>query len=994
MPGDAIAGRQAEIAAVTALLDGVRSGTGGALVVRGEPGVGKSALLRHAAGRTAPARVLRATGAEPERGLAFAALHQLLRPVAGLTDALPEPQRDAVHGALGLAAPPAESDRFLVAAGVLSLLEEASRPHGLLCVVDDFHWADRASADALLFAARRLEAGAVGLLIATRDTPAIRHTLRDLPQRPLAGLDAGAAATALASWTGTEPSPRAAARLTEATGGNPLALRETAELLTPGQLSGQEPLPDPLPLGDRIAAAYEDRLAALPDATRRMLLVAALDGRGDPGAILAAAARLDVPGHALEPAEAAGLIEAGPTAVTFRHPLVRSAVQAAARPPERRAAHEALAAAHGDAGEADRRAAHLAAAAVGPDETVAAALSAAAERARARGGHADAADVLTRAAQLSPEPHARARRLTDAATAAWLGGRPGQAHSALAAAHEHATDPALLTELAQLRGRFALNSGDAADALRIFLDAADRAPGRLALLADAAEAAACVGDTEAGALIGRRVDALPGAGPEEPAFRPEQPAAGPEQPGVRPEDPASRPEQPASVTEQPGAGQEEPGGGPDQRDVRPEDPASRPEQPGAVTEHPGARSEQPGDAFLRAVLAGCGALEAGDRDRGVPLLRSALAAVEDTADDAAALLWAAAAASLLGESDAAAGYGARAGSVARMSSLAGTLPVVLENAATAERMNSRFAHSEALSTEGLALAREAGLTNSAAAHLANLAVCAAVRGQEDLCRTRAQEALAIAIPHRLGLRAGVASYALGMLDLGLGRFDLAHRRLTALAAAGPGAGSPVVAWGSAADRVEAAAAAGDEPAARGALAFLEQWSAHAASGRERARLARCRALVAADDGEAVTRLEEALHHLAGDLGAAWDQARTALLLGERLRRARRIAEARDRLRDAVEAFRRLGAGPWEQRARGELRAAGESTGPAGPDALAALTPQELRIARLVADGASNKDVAARLFLSPRTVEYHLYKVYPKLCISSRADLVRLLGRDR
>ncbi|MFC9271941.1 AAA family ATPase [Streptomyces zhihengii] len=938
MPGDAIAGRQAEIAAVTALLDGVRSGTGGALVVPGEPGVGKSALLRHAAGRTAPARVLRATGAEPESGLAFAALHQLLRPVAGLTDALPEPQRDAVHGALGLAAPPAESDRFLVAAGVLSLLEEASRPHGLLCVVDDFHWADRASADALLFAARRLEAGAVGLLIATRDTPATRHTLRDLPQRPLAGLDAGAAATALASWTGTEPSPRAAARLTEATGGNPLALRETAELLTPGQLSGREPLPDPLPLGDRIAAAYEDRLAALPDATRRMLLVAALDGRGDPGAILAAAARLDVPGHALEPAEAAGLIEAGPTAITFRHPLVRSAVQAAAGPPERRAAHEALAAAHGDAGEADRRAAHLAAAAVGPDETVAAALSAAAERARARGGHADAADVLTRAAQLTPEPHARARRLTDAATAAWLGGRPGQAHSALAAAHEHATDPALLTELAQLRGRFALNSGDAADALRIFLDAADRAPGRLALLADAAEAAACVGDTEAGALIGRRVDALPGAGPEEPAFRPEQPDAGPDQPG--------------------------------------------------------ARSEQPGDAFLRAVLAGCGALEAGDRDRGVPLLRSALAAVEDTADDAAALLWAAAAASLLGESDAAAGYGARAGSVARMSSLAGTLPVVLENAATAERMNSRFAHSEALSTEGLALAREAGLTNSAAAHLANLAVCAAVRGQEDLCRTRAQEALAIAIPHRLGLRAGVASYALGMLDLGLGRFDLAHRRLTALAAAGPGAGSPVVAWGSAADRVEAAAAAGDEPAAHGALAFLEQWSAHAASGRERARLARCRALVAADDGEAVTRLEEALHHLAGDPGADWDQARTALLLGERLRRARRIAEARDRLRDAVEAFRRLGAGPWEQRARGELRAAGESTGPAGPDALAALTPQELRIARLVADGASNKDVAARLFLSPRTVEYHLYKVYPKLGISSRADLVRLLGRDR
>ncbi|TXS44651.1 ATP-binding protein [Streptomyces sp. t39] len=913
--GAGLAGRSAELAAVTGLLDAVRSGAGRALVMRGEPGVGKSALLRHAAGRAAPARVLRATGAEPETGLAFAALHQLLRPVAALADALPDPQRDAVRGALGLAAPPTASDRFLVAAGVLSLLEEAGRPHGLLCVVDDFHWVDRASADALLFAARRLDGDAVGLLIATRDTPDTRHTLRDLPQQALTGLDAEAAATALASWTGTRPSPRVAGRVTEATGGNPLALRETAALLTDGQLAGRDPLPDPLPLGDRIAAAYESRLAALPAATRRMLLVAALDGRGDPRVILAAAAGLGAQEHALEPAEAAGLIEAGPAAIAFRHPLVRSAVHAAASPPERRAAHEALAAAHGEAGEADRRAAHLAAAAVGPDETIAAALSAAADRARARGGHADAADVLTRAAQLTPDPAARARRLTDAATAAWLGGRPGQAHSALAAAHELAADPALLAELAQLRGRFALNAGDAADALRIFLDAADRAPGRLALLADAAEAAACVGDTDATVRIGRRVDALP-AGP----------------------------------------------------------------------------SDQPADVFLRAVLAGCGALEDGDRDRGVPLLRSALAAVPDTADDAAALLWAAAAASLLGESDAAAGYGARAGAVARMSSLAGTLPVVLENAATAERMNSRFALSAALSTEGLALAGEAGLTNSAAAHLANLAVCAAVRGQEDLCRAHAQDALAIAIPHRLGLRAGVASYALGLLDLGLGRFDRAHRRLTALADAGPGAGSPVVAWGSAADRVEAAAAAGDGPAARTALAFLERWSAHAASGRERARLARCRALVSVDDDEAVTLLEEALAHLSGDPGADWDRARSALLLGERLRRARRIGEARDHLREAVESFRRLDAGPWEQRARGELRAAGESADPTGPHALAALTPQELRIARLVADGASNKDVAARLFLSPRTVEYHLYKVYPKLGISSRADLVRLLDR--
>ncbi|MFH8369507.1 AAA family ATPase [Streptomyces sp. NPDC018031] len=912
MPGDRLAGRAAERAALADLLDGVRSGAGRALVLRGEPGVGKSALLRHAAEHAAPAAVLRATGAEPETGLAFAALHQLLRPVAGLTDALPGPQRDAVRAALGLAAPPAAQDRFLVAAGVLSLLAEAGQPHGLLCVIDDFHWVDRASADALLFAARRLDTDGVGLLIATRDTPDIRHALRDLPERRLTGLPAADAAAALAGWAAVEPSPRVAARIAEATGGNPLALRETAELLTAGQLTGHEPLPDPLPPGDGVAAGYGDRLAALPAATRRVLLAAALDGRGDPRVVLAAAARLGAPEHALEPAEAAGLVAAGPAAITFRHPLIRAAVHAAASPADRRAAHQALAVAFGAAGDADRRAAHRAAAAIGPDEEIAADLTAAADRARARGGHADAADALTRAAQLTPDPADRARRLTDAAAAAWLGGRPGQAHSALAAAGEITTDPGLLTELAQLRGRFALNSGDAAEALRILLAAADRAPDRIQLLADAAEAAAYVGDTDATVRIGRRAESLP--------------------------------------------------------ETRLRDPA---------------------EAFLRDVLAGSGALWDGAPDRGVPLLRRALAAVPDDADDAATLLWAAAAASLLGEGDAAAGYGTRAGAVARVSGTVGTLPVVLENAATAERLNSRFALSAALSTEGLALAKEAGISNSAAAHLANLAVCAAVRGQEDTCHAYARQALAIAIPHRLGLRVGVASYALGVLDLGLGRFARAHERLAALADAGPGAGHPVVVWGSIADRVEAAAAAGDDGAARTAVAFLERWSAPASSARSRALLARCRALVAGDDA-AVPLLTEALGHLAGDRGAAYDQARTALLLGERLRRARRIGEARGHLRQAMEAFRRLEAEPWERRARDELRAAGESADRPAPDALATLTPQELRIARLVAQGASNREVAAQLFLSPRTVEYHLYKVYPKLGIASRAELTRLL----
>ncbi|MFF4219103.1 helix-turn-helix transcriptional regulator [Streptomyces nondiastaticus] len=998
MTSDRISGREDELRVLERFLEDVRSGAGRSLVVRGEPGAGKSTLLRHAADRAAPARVLTATGAEPESGMAFAALHQLLRPVAGLAGALPGAQRDAVRAALGLAEPMASQDGFLVSAGVLSLLAEAASDGGLVCVVDDFQWVDQASADALLFAARRFGGGdGVGLLIGTRDGAGARRSLGALPLLELGGLDAASARDLLAERAATGPAPGVVEIVTAATGGNPLALRETAGLLTPDQLAGRAPLPDPLPVGEGVAGVYGDRIARLPEDTRLVLLAAALEGQGDARLIRAAAGRLGADPGALDAAEAAGIVEIRPPHVRFRHPLIRAAAHASAAPAARRAVHRRLAELLAEDGDHDRAARHRAEAVTGPDEDVAAELAAAGERARARGGYADAAGLLTRAAALTPDPAVRARRLTDTATAAWLGGRPGRAHSALAAARELAREPLLRAEIARLDARFELSSGNAAEALRTLLSAAEAAGGGgpeeqahatrrivLALLADAGEAASLVGDTGAAVRIGRRA---------------------------------------ATVTAPPGV------------------------------------PEDAGDAFLRDVLTGMGALYDGDADHGTHLLRRALAALpglpelpglpdlpglpglpgllelpdlpgEDTTaydgpahdgsgrdavahdglgsvgstrpvpagpgsvleSPAARLLWAAAAASLLGESDAAARYGAHAGRVARVSGMVGTLPVVLEHAATAERMNSGFALSAALSEEGLALARETGLDNSVAAHLANLAVCAAVLGQEDVCRARAQEALAIAIPHRLGLRAGVASYALGLLDLGLGRFDRAHERLTALASAGPGAGHRMVVWGSAADRVEAAVAAGDRAAAGAAAEFLGQWSAEAASPRARALVARCRALVA-DDAEAPGLFRKALELLAadGDQDAtAYDRARTELLLGERLRRDRRVGEARPHLRRAAEAFHRMGALPWERRARGELRAAGETAGPNGPAALDGLTAQELRIARLVAEGVSNRDVAARLFLSPRTVEYHLYKVYPKLGISSRTELAHLL----
>ncbi|MEW9550078.1 LuxR C-terminal-related transcriptional regulator [Nonomuraea sp. NPDC050783] len=897
-------GRATETAAIETLLASARAGEGGALALRGEAGVGKSALLDAAASLAAGAEpampVLRADGVEPEADLAFAALHQLLHPVTGLLDALPGAQRDALSAALGLAGAPAPAsgpDRFLVAAGVLSLLAEAAAPGGLLCLVDDVQWMDRASADALLFAARRLRTERVAMLFSVRgDT-----LLKGVPELRVGGLDEASCAALLAPATGAAVpvAPGVVARLAALTGGNPLVLRESVAALSPAQLAGHAPLPDPLPGGEQL---FGDQVARLSPDARRLALLASLESdlalalrAGGEGGAAGGGEPFDG-GAALHELEAAGLVTVAGGVVRFRHPLVRSAVHAAATSAQIRAAHAVLA----RLTDGDRRALHQAAAAVGTDEAVAADLAAAAGRARARGGHGDAATALARAAELTPDPLRRAARLKDAATAAWLAGRPGQAQSHLAEARELATPHrathgagGLLEEIAQLRGRFELNSGDASEAVRILA-----AGESIGMLADASEAASYVGDVPAMVELGRR-----------------------------------------------------------------------------------ARKHPPG--FLRDVVAGIGAmLEDGS---GGELLRGALAGADELTG-AAELLWASAAASYLGEADVSAELVERAGRAARVSGMVGQLPVVLEFVATGERLKGRPAESAAVAEEGLHLAREAGYTNSVAAHLANLAVVAALRGEEERCRHLAGEALAIAIPHRVGLRAGVASYALALLDLGLGRYAAAHARFAALAAAGPGAGHPTVTWRSTPDRVEAATAAGEHEAAREALAAYERWAAHAATDEARALLARCRALLA-DPGADAELFEEALRRH----GEPFERARTALLYGERLRRAQRPGRARSRLRAALETFERLGAAPWAERARGELRAAGEATArPAAGDARAALTPQELRIARMVAEGASSKEVAARLFLSPRTVEYHLYKIYPKLGVTSRTELARLL----
>ncbi|GAB3210928.1 LuxR C-terminal-related transcriptional regulator [Marinactinospora thermotolerans] len=881
-------GRFAELSALDEVIAQARQGCGGAVVLRGEAGAGKTALLDAAAGRGEAMRVLRTSGVESESDLAFAALHQLLWPVAGSLEALPGPQRDAVRAILGHSADGA-GDRFLLGAGVLSLLAEAAGPEGLICVVDDFQWADRASADALLFAARRLATERIAMLIAVRGDAPVKGVPTTVDVR---GLPEDAAAELLESRHGLLLAASVRRELITLTGANPLALNEIAARLTPAQLAGRQPLPDPLPGGARL---FGGRVTALSAPARLVALLAAVEA--DLEAVLRSAERLvagagseaaaSVVAAAFAELEESGLAEVSGTDVRFRHPLMRSAVHEAATPAEVRHVHAALA----EQTAGDRRAWHLAGAALGQTEPVALALAEAAARARDRGGYGAAATALSRAAELTPGPRARAVRLKDAAVAAWLGGRPGQAESLLAEARERAEgDTTLAMEIAQLRGRFELNSGNAAEAVRI-LAAGDT----LDMLADAVEAASYVGDTAAIVELGRRAAAHP-------------------------------------------------------------------------------------EGFLRDTVAGIGLTLSGD-PAGPGLLRRALARAGEL-EDAAGRLWATAAASALGESDLATEMAERAGRVARVSGMTGQLPVVLEFVATADRLAGRLSRSQAVSEEGLALAREAGYENTVAAHLANLAVLAALRGEAESCERQAREALAIAIPHRVGLSAGVASYALALLELCLGRFAAAHDRFTAIAAAGPGAGHPTVVWRTAPDRVEAAVGAGDEAGARAALSDYERSTEHAATSESRALLARCRGLAESSEdafGEALR-----LHT------NPFEAARTALLLGERLRRAQRPGQARAHLRMAWEIFEQAGARPWARRAREELRAAGES-GQAPPTPVRdALSPQELRIAGLVADGLSSKQIAARLFLSPRTVEYHLYKIYPKLGISSRTELARLV----
>ena len=464
-------GRDIETARLAQMLDEARSGQASSLVITGSAGLGKSALLEEAASRVSGVRVLRTAGLESESPLAFAALHRLLRPVMDLAADLPPPQARALRVAFGEVEGD-QIDAFLVALATLSLLTEAAESGPVLCLIDDAHWLDVASSDALLFAARRLLAEPVVMLFAARDDEQNRFAPTDVPLMRLGGLSRDAVGSLLRERTDQVLSDQVVEQLAAGTGGNPLALVELPDRLSAEQLGGTSSLPETLPLSGRVERTFLDRCRRLSLQAQTLMLLASADDSGRLSVVLSAGDVLSVPVETLAEVESAGLLVVDADTVRVRHPLVRSAVYQAATGAERRGAHAALADALGATGDLDRQTWHRAAASNGPDAALAADLEATGRRAERRGGHDSAAAAYHRAAQLTVADEQRARRLFDAARTAYAGGQVGRAVGLLEESRLIADDTVLRADIARLRGRIEVMVGSAVDAQRIFIRAA------------------------------------------------------------------------------------------------------------------------------------------------------------------------------------------------------------------------------------------------------------------------------------------------------------------------------------------------------------------------------------------------------------------------------------------------------------------------------------------------------------------------------------------
>ncbi len=903
-------GRFQECGVLDRLLEAVQGCESGALVVRGDPGVGKSALLEYVAGRASGCRVARAAGVQSEMELAYSGLDQLCAPVLDRIDRLPEPQRDALRTVFGLSGG-AAPDRFLVALAVLGLLSEVAGEEPLVCLVDDAQWLDQASAQALAFVARRLVAESVALVFAVRE-PSAEQNFAGLPQLVVGGLgeeDSRALLATVIRWPLDE---RVRDRIVAETHGNPLALLELPRGLTPAQLAGGFGIPSFAALPGRIEDSFARRLAPLPLATRRLLLLAAAEPLGDSVLLARAADRLGIKAEAADAAESEGLVEFR-VQVTFRHPLVRSAIYRSASPGERREAHQALAEATDPQLDPDRRAWHFAQAAPGPDEDVATELERCAERAQARGGLAAAAAFLERSAALTVEPGRRTRRALAAAQVMAQSG--ALALRLLATAEAGPLDGLQRAGAELLRGQIAFASSSGSEAPLLLLKAAASFEPLDVRLARQTYLEAL-----ATAMYGRRFSTGTGAILREVAE--------------------------------------------------------------AARAAPAASQPLSGTDLL---LDGLALLVTHGYPAAAPTLKRALGAFsskETSAEEALRWLWCACPTAVrLWDDESWDLLSTRYVRLARDGGALGVLPIALNQRAGLHLFHGDFAAAAALLEEAGPITEATGSRLPPYSSL----FLAAFRGDEGELSELIEASTTEAVRRGDGVGLIAFDWATAVLDNGVGRYQ------DALAAAHRAAEDPVALvfppWATV-ELIEAAARCGVPEQAARALERLSE--ATRASGGDWALGAYAYGRALLSDGQSAERLyREAIDRL-GRTSIRTSLARAHLLYGEWLRRERRRLDAREQLRTAHEMFVTMGADGFAERTRRELLATGETARTRATGAGSQLTAQETQVAELARQGLSNSEIGARLFISPRTVEYHLHKVFTKLGVNSRLQLHRVL----
>jgi DNA-binding CsgD family transcriptional regulator len=895
------------------VLAAVRDGLSGVLVLRGDAGIGKTVLLEWAAWQAHDLQVARVAGIQAEMGMGFAGLHQMLVPFLSGLDGLPGPQRQALASAFGLVAGPAP-DRFLVGLAALTLLTDAAAARPVLCLIDDAQWLDQVSVEVLGFVARRLYADRVGMLFSVREGEGEPAALAGLPELMLGGLPDEAAGELLATSASAQVDVRVSAQVVAGVAGNPLALVELAEELTPAELSGAVPLGWPLRFGGHLEDLYLARVRALPDGTQTLLLVAAADPTGDPALVAKAAGQLGTGPEAGEVAETRRLVSWQPQ-VRFRHPLIRSAAYYAAPAGTRRRVHAALAEVTDPDADPDRRAWHLAEAALEPDEDVAAELEYSASRAQARGGLAAAAAFLERAVALTPDPVRRTERTLAAAQASLQAGKFGKATDLMALAEAGPMDEFQAARGDLLRGRIAFASGLGSDAPPLLLKAAKRLEPLNPDLAretfvDAWQAAFFAGY-------------LAGAG-----------------------------------------------------DLLEVSRAARVLPPPA---HP--------PRLVDLVLAGFALLVTDGPAAAAPLLRQATSAftspgipeeeilrwgfVATVADEA---LW----------GDEGWRVTVRQVQLARHVGALDQLSFLLNRMAIETVWSGDFAAATLLIAEADTVCEATGSRFAPVA----ATMLAAFQGREAEAVPLIQSIIEQATAGGQGVSVTFAHWVAAVLYNGLGRCEEA---LAAARQASEHEHVYVSIW-ALPELIEAAARTGSTRIAGDALDLLAEKTQAGGTDLGLGIEARTRALLRGDEAaeghyrEGIDRLGRTRHRP--------ELARAHLLYGEWLRRQRRRRDARDQLRTAFSMFDAMGMEAFAGRARAELRAAGERARPRSPEAPEVLTPQEEQIARLVAEHLSNREIAARLFISASTVEYHLRKIFRKLGVSSRTQLARTIRDDK